>query len=72
MPYGTVGVVLSGNGSHILSAVLHTVEVVAEPAVEHIVVGLAVDVKLQVAGRIAGGQMSILVEQRFTLTPAVS
>ena len=65
VPDGGVDVALRGDGSHVLGAVFHTAQVVAEPAVEDVVVALAVNVELEVAGGIARGQVRILVQQEL-------
>lgn len=54
---------LCGDGGHVLGAVFHAAQVVAEPAVEDVVVALAVNVELEVAGGVARGQVRILMQQ---------
>ena len=55
--------VLCGNGSHILSAVFNTVQVVAEPAVQDLVIAGIADIKHQIACGVGGGQVTILMQQ---------
>ena len=56
---------LGGNGGHVLSAVFNTVQVVAEPAVQDLVIAGIADVEHQIACGIGGGQMTILMQQEL-------
>ena len=57
--------VLRGNGGHVLSAVFNAVQVVAEPAVQDLVIAGIADVKYQIACGIGGGQMAVLMQQEL-------
>ena len=65
VPDGGVDVALCGDGGHVLGAVFHAAQVVAEPAVEDVVVALAVNVELKVAAGIARGQVRVLMQQKL-------
>ena len=65
VPDGGVDIALRGDGGHVLGAVFHAAQVVAEPAVEDVVVALAVNVELEVAGGVARGQVRILMQQEL-------
>ena len=65
VPDGGVDVALCGDGGHVLGAVFHAAQVVAEPAVEDVVVALAVNVELKVAGGVARGQVRVLMQQEL-------
>ena len=60
--FGVVAV-LGGDGGHVLGAVLHAVEVVAEPAVQDLVVAGIADVKDVAAGGIGGRQVAVLMQE---------
>ena len=55
--------VLRGDSGHILGTVVHAVEVVAEPAVQDLVVAGIADVKDVAAGGIGGSQVAVLVQE---------
>ena len=65
VPYGSVVAVLSGDCRHVFCAVFNAAQIVAEPTVKDIVVAFAVNVELEVAGRVAGSEVSVLVEQEL-------
>ena len=56
---------LGGNGGHVLSAVFNTVQVVAEPAVQDLVIAGIADIKHQIACGIGRSQMSVLMQQEL-------
>ena len=55
--------VLRGNGGHVLSAVFNAVQVVAEPAVQDLVIAGIADVKHIVACGVGRGQVAVLMQQ---------
>ena len=65
VPYGSVVAVLGGDCRHVLCAVLNAAQIVAEPTVKDIVVAFAVNVELEVSGRVARCEVSVLVEQEL-------
>ena len=56
---------LGGNGGHVLSAVFNAVQVVAEPAVQDLVIAGIADIKHQIACGIGRSQMSVLMQQEL-------
>ena len=65
VPHLGVVVALGRDCGHVLNAVVHPIQIVAEPLVQDFIVGLRPDHKLNAPRGIGGGQVSILMEQEL-------